>query len=731
MLSFIPFYFLILFTYILYPSHSHSHSHTVHTRLPLSYHPYQSVLSASLITTREMCLASRTITGSHTALASDPTSKQWKDFAAKEFMENKTRLTPIADSSASPPLSPSQTTKLAVRSHDDNDNSIATVVNSPNPGSPWLEFAALNHDTQPSPKHVNAGVALRSKSPPSCATLKRSISDKAGQQQQLQQRGDMVGMQHYQEQLYLYAPQLSSDPPKCFCNQPAHIRNTSDYGIVYECYRVTASSDRGMQTLPVCCTFHVHKEPWSSFQQAFHNGRRIDLNHPHLQQCSAFNYTFRTIFRTVNNYPMKLPISPLCYCNHLARPLQDYTRSNNRMALGCAKLASEESRHKACLWFMWAEDAKALQSELPHPTSSLSDIISTDHEPSNTTTTTSSSIDNKEKYDDRKEIEDNDETSSTVSAGQHLKHSNDFSRDNGLMTAPSSPNTLDAKSTATSEDASIYKATPVHMIQPPSKQLSPDTDKSLELIRLLKGAKVPEWYSDDQHHHHQHHPDTVYHGDTASLDSDDHSSTQSTVPGSPSSPFKVSMPVPASVYARILLDKKKSEYDDEQVSMLNQHALMMENELKRLEDENQQVKTVYAAKEDEWNSLLRAHEEDLAEMDRWEDKIKDLVKLDNAMELLWDNTCDLAEEEISNVRKAKQCEIMLNKLKRDLVDRMDQLKLQIAKKEDLDERTSLRDFKCRVCFQENIEVALVPCFHCCKYSNNKVGSSRYLYIYYI
>ncbi|KAJ8656879.1 hypothetical protein O0I10_007476 [Lichtheimia ornata] len=660
-----------------------------------------------------MCLASRTITGSHTALASDPTSKQWKDFAAKEFMENKTRLTPFTESSASPPLSPSQTTKLAVRSHDhDDDNPTATVVSSPNPGSPWLEFAAHNHETQPPPRHVNTYDASRSKSPPSCATLKRSISDKVGQQQQ-QQRGDLVGMQHYQEQLYLYAPQLSSDPPKCFCNQPAHIRNTSDHGIVYECYRVTTSSDSAMQSLPVCCTFHVHKEPWSSFQQAFHNGRRIDPNHPHLQQCSAFNYTFRTIFRTENAYPMRLPMSPLCYCNHLVRPHQDYTRTNNRMALVCPKMASDLLRYKACQWFMWAEDAKALQSALPHPTSSsLSDTISTTHHDDiSASNTTTSSIDKKEK-NDRKDVEDNDETSSTVSTSQQLKHSNDFSRDNGLMTAPSSPNTLDAKSTTTSEDASIYKATPVHMIQPPSKQLSPDTDKSLELIRLLKGAKVPEWYSDDQHHHHQHHPDTVYHGDTASLDSDDHSSTQSTVPGSPSSPFKVSMPVPASVYARILLDKKKSEYDDEQVSTLNQHALMMENELKRLEDENQQVKTVYAAKEDEWNSLLRAHEEDLAEMDRWEEKIKDLVKLDNAMELLWDNTCDIAEEEISNVRKAKQCEIMINKLKRDLVDRMEQLKLQIAKKEDLDERTSLRDFKCRVCFQENIEVALVPCFHC-------------------
>ncbi|KAI7881858.1 hypothetical protein K492DRAFT_236416 [Lichtheimia hyalospora FSU 10163] len=359
------------------------------------------------------------------------------------------------------------------------------------------------------------------------------------------------------------------------------------------------------------------------------------------------------------------------------------------MALVCPKVTSDELRHKACQWFMWAEYAKALQSTLLHPTS-----FNTIHPsiPSNTTTISTSGIDNKKNDGDNNCIM-NDE-----------KPSNNFCQDNGLMTAPSSPNTLNTKS----EDASIYKATPVHVLQPTAKQLLQDTDKSLELIRLLKGAKIAEWYSEDQHHH-QH---TACHGDTASLDSDDHSSTQSTVPGSPSSPLKISMPVPVSVYARILLDKKKSEYDDEQVSMLNQHALMMENELKRLEDENQQVKTIYAVKEAELNSLLRAHDDDLAEMDRWEDKIKELVKLDSALELLWDNTCDLAEEEISNVRKAKQCETMINKLKQDLVDRMEQLKTQIAKKEDLDERTSLRDFKCRVCFQENIQVALVPCFHC-------------------
>lgn len=663
--------------------------------------------TASLFTTREMCLASRTITGSQTALASDPTSKQWKDFAAKEFMETKTRLTPITDTNTSPPLSPSHTTKLAVRSHDDNDTHIAPVVSSPKPDSPWLAFAAHNHETLPS-SQLNHYDTLRSKSPPSLPTLKRSISDKAGQQ-----RGDMVGMQ--QEHLQLYTPQLATDPPRCFCNEPAHIRNTSDYGIVYECYRVTASSDRNV---PVCCTFHVHKDTWSFFQHALQNGRHIDPNHPDLQQCSAFNYTFRAIFRTENTFPMRLSANPLCYCNHFVRPVQDYHRSNNRMALVCPKMTSEELRYKACQWFLWAEDARALQSTLTHPTS-LSNTISSHHEniSSNTTTISTSSIDSKKK-DDHNDTSDNDnnrttndETSSIASAGQHLKHTNNFHRDSGLMTAPSSPNTLDAKSTATSEDASIYKTTPVHMLQPSPKQLLPDTDKSLELIRLLKGAKVPEWYSDDQHHHH----DTSFHGDTASLDSDDHSSTQSTVPGSPSSPFKVSMPVPASVYTRLLMDKKKSEYDGEQVSMLNQHALMMENELKRFEDENQQVKTIYAAKEEELNSLLRANDEDLAEIDRWEYQIKELAKLDTAMELLWDQTCDMAEEEIANVRKAKQCEITLTKLTRDLLDRLEQLKSQIAKKEDLDERTSLRDFKCRVCFQENIQVALVPCFHCCKF----------------
>jgi len=59
------------------------------------------------------------------------------------------------------------------------------------------------------------------------------------------------------------------------------------------------------------CGFHVHQPIWSELCY----GRGSQKNHPELNTCPFFNFTYCVFFETINGFPINTPSVPRCYCN--------------------------------------------------------------------------------------------------------------------------------------------------------------------------------------------------------------------------------------------------------------------------------------------------------------------------------------------------------------------------------------------------------------------------------
>ncbi|CAJ0909019.1 1161_t:CDS:2 [Entrophospora sp. SA101] len=59
------------------------------------------------------------------------------------------------------------------------------------------------------------------------------------------------------------------------------------------------------------CGFHVHQPIWNELCY----GRGSQKNHPELNTCPFFNFTYCVFFETINGFPINTPSVPRCYCN--------------------------------------------------------------------------------------------------------------------------------------------------------------------------------------------------------------------------------------------------------------------------------------------------------------------------------------------------------------------------------------------------------------------------------
>ncbi|CAJ0639452.1 8007_t:CDS:2 [Entrophospora sp. SA101] len=196
----------------------------------------------------------------------------------------------------------------------------------------------------------------------------------------------------------------SSDVPRCFCDKPVSICLSERSGIlIYDCHYVEHvnpwslgrileydnENKKIMQTVSnlseretveekdvlynpsttetmdndgddgsdcskskenKICAFHVHQPIWNEMCR----GESLNNNHPELNTCPFFNFTFCVIFNTITEFPINIPAVPRCYCGKpivLRRIIRRHNKG--KWFMSCASYQIPGARPK-CAWFEWA-----------------------------------------------------------------------------------------------------------------------------------------------------------------------------------------------------------------------------------------------------------------------------------------------------------------------------------------------------------------------------------------
>ncbi|CAJ0823527.1 3624_t:CDS:2, partial [Entrophospora sp. SA101] len=98
------------------------------------------------------------------------------------------------------------------------------------------------------------------------------------------------------------------------------------------------------------CAFHVHQPIWNEMCR----GESLNNNHPELNTCPFFNFTFCVIFNTITEFPINIPAVPRCYCGKpivLRRIIRRHNKG--KWFMSCASYQIPGARPK-CAWFEWA-----------------------------------------------------------------------------------------------------------------------------------------------------------------------------------------------------------------------------------------------------------------------------------------------------------------------------------------------------------------------------------------
>lgn len=559
---------------------------------------------------------------------------------------------------------------------------------------------------------------------------------------------------------------LMPDPPLCFCKKPASYVKTS-VGVVYECHDIKHEKDstnrafaRRQSTMSAqspICAFHVHEEAWNRYRENLRKEIPLDETDDELKSCPAFNFTFCTVFRMVNTLMKEFPRVPRCYCNRPVKRYQFHHRYNNRAFFTCSNFFDCVN---CCYWFAWAEDTRFVQGKSPchdfmleERTASTVQIAvdgsNTEEKDENVSAMTTSFADNlledRNKAGDIGNNEINNEMSITVpESDAGSKCSKDFER---LKDGHDCDTTF--KQTVLSnrdEDLKIYSQSAKNPLSVaiPSKQPTPfesksetmtsQMDQSNDFLRLLQGANMPQWHSSEEE---KANCNNVGNNDILAAKEDTEPSTVALSPpdstrsasivssltddeevdGGTADDFRMPLRksqsthlIPGAVYTRQLL-KDVSFFHLSTKAALEQAERVQERgkeELRRriqkLEEEVDKLRGAAEQGRLAMQQLARTRDQLLETRQNASFQFQRLERVNQELHVL------LEEQQRRHVEAAEKL-AMTEIYNEDLCEELQDLRQQIRK---LTDKAAHKDSKCRVCFQEPIEFALVPCYHCGK-----------------
>lgn len=155
------------------------------------------------------------------------------------------------------------------------------------------------------------------------------------------------------------APSNGPSTILCFCQLPAAVLHTEEFGPILECHYSSGTDltqhDGGVECPPTICAFHLHKHAWLTIKRNHEAGKY--RAHEELRVCPYFNSVVCILLRTANDYPKRFLGAPKCYCNEAAI----YSASRHtphHFYFYCTH----------CTFFTWASQAYILPRDSPvHP----------------------------------------------------------------------------------------------------------------------------------------------------------------------------------------------------------------------------------------------------------------------------------------------------------------------------------------------------------------------------
>ncbi|KAI8339078.1 hypothetical protein BC941DRAFT_422028 [Chlamydoabsidia padenii] len=153
---------------------------------------------------------------------------------------------------------------------------------------------------------------------------------------------------------------LFSEPPLCFCQKLASRSVSEEHGVIYDCHNMSGVLKQKM------CGFHVHQQAWQRMGNQVKTKQVVDKDDPELWSCPYFNFTYCVVFRVTNQAKKASPLPPRCFCNKRTILTECDYNSKHRICFVCPL--------NKCNWMLWAEQVAFLRRTTPqHVTTSTDD----------------------------------------------------------------------------------------------------------------------------------------------------------------------------------------------------------------------------------------------------------------------------------------------------------------------------------------------------------------------
>ncbi|KAG0187073.1 hypothetical protein DFQ28_006910 [Apophysomyces sp. BC1034] len=525
---------------------------------------------------------------------------------------------------------------------------------------------------------------------------------------------------------------LIPDPPLCFCGKLASRRDTAEFGVVFDCHYMSTMSlstvdppQEVKNTRPTkrcrhICGFHIHQRPWDHYRQELHDGKELNPCNSELNICPAFNFTFCVVFSMTNIFRKSSPLVPKCFCNVpvILRELDN--KGEQKIAFTCANFDVEGAKPR-CSWFLWA-------GEVPFDKPKHSLHSSGNYQ---------SKLALMQRFDENKRV-----TPPEFDQKFDIRERSDHQQ--SLLCALTSSSGANQDTRSTSEENTAEGSTnntanvPTHFskyIQLLSAERHPHTKEQIECKggrESVPAADTPTLVN----------PLGVATTDPKLLrDEEERINSSSYVPVSTRPNLRL---LPSKVYIqkvmRASLSLEKSSKQKPNIGILE----VEHEEWKRVHDQIKELKTKITAISDDKNQIAQRLEklhteqeslksdyqhvvsenEKVSDDCRQKDRLLNMIareKLD--IELMTAKLQRTLDEEIELRQNSQRKATDLEALVRDLVQETEYL---AEENERNKEKAEARGMKCRVCFNHNIEFAIVPCFHCGKKQNIQLYISNSL-----
>ncbi|ORY96825.1 hypothetical protein BCR43DRAFT_564048 [Syncephalastrum racemosum] len=469
----------------------------------------------------------------------------------------------------------------------------------------------------------------------------------------------------------------------CFCQLPAAVSQTEEFGPILECHYSSDTADLtqqdgGVDCPRTICAFHLHKNAWTSIKLNYERGKY--LTHEELRICPYFNSVACILLRTANDYPKRVIGAPKCYCNEAAI----YSAGKNipqHFYFYCTH----------CTFFAWASQAYILPRQTPVHADGISSPMyhgkRIDHIPTfvpSTITSSSPSIPASTSVDHTSPRQPSRQPSESLFSPKSVSTSPTREPQRALR------DTL-TQSEWDKENATIYASAAPRMTQflPVRNDTLPNSSNprpmAADFLRLLETARLPEM-------------------DTKATPAQDEKARLQ------------SMLIPTSVLMQRSAKSGSNKADDLLRHEKQRKAdARLEMELQRLQSRLQDLRAEHKDFSDRKHLRTELISRMKRDLEKFHRKYEQEVQKEQRARYIEEkaaSSIELLENQLkSNQERRLRMEEYIEPYRATAIALAQEAESEKSIYREQVERDFAGELNCRVCHKPNADYALIPCFH--------------------